>query len=283
VYTRPVLCVIGDVVEDVVVHLQAPPERATDTPARIVRRRGGSAANVAVAASRAGCPTRFIGRIADDQVGQQLVDDLEDEGVDVRVQRGPGRTGAVVVLVEPGGERTMLPDRAAALELGSIDRSWLEGVTWLHIPAYSLCGEPIGASTIAAAQHVRGSWGRISVDVSSASIVRAFGQDAFRKLVSSLTPEVVFANRDEAPLVAGVATPLLVVKRGNEPVELVVARDQRELVPVDEVPGVADTTGAGDAFAGGFLAATIAGATRQAAVAAGHQSASAVLRDHAAE
>ncbi len=277
------LCVIGDVVEDVVVHLQAPPERATDTPARIVRRRGGSAANAAVAASRAGCPTRFIGRIADDLVGQQLVDDLEDEGVDVRVQRGPGRTGAVVVLVEPGGERTMLPDRAAATELSSIDRSWLEGVTWLHVPAYSLCDEPIGTSTIAAAQHVRGSWGRLSVDVSSASIVRAFGQDAFCELVSSLAPEIVFANRDEAPLVAGVATPLLVVKRGHEPVELVVGRDQRELVPVDEVPGVADTTGAGDAFAGGFLAATIAGATRQAAVAAGHQSATAVLRDHAAE
>ena len=270
-------------VEDVVVHLQSPPERATDTPARIVRRRGGSAANVAVAASRAGCPTRFIGRVGDDQVGQQLVDALEDEGVDVRVQRGPGRTGAVVVLVEPGGERTMLPDRAAAVELESIDRTWLEGATWLHVPAYSLCAEPIGTSTIAAAQHVRASWGRISVDVSSASLVRSFGEDAFRELVASLAPEVVFANRDEAPLVAGVAVPLVVVKRGGEPIELVVGRDQRELVPVDEVTGVADTTGAGDAFAGGFLAATIAGADKTAAVAAGHEAAIAVLRRHAAE
>ena len=280
-YTSPVLCIVGDVVEDVVVYLQRPPERATDTPARIVRRRGGSAANVAVAAARAGCPTRFIGRIADDQLGQQLVDALEDEGVDARVQRGPGRTGAVVVLVEPGGERTMLPDRAAALELGSIDRSWLEGVTWLHAPAYSLCAEPIGTSTIAAAQHVRASWGRISVDVSSASLVRSFGEEAFRELLASLAPEVVFANGDEAPLVAGLAVPLLVVKRGGEPVELV--HEERELVPVDEVAGVADTTGAGDAFAGGFLAATIAGAVRTAAVSAGHEAASAVLRSHGLE
>ena len=258
-YTWPVLCVVGDVVEDVVVHLQSPPERATDTPrphraaARWQRSQRGRRR------CRAGCPTRFIGRIADDQLGQQLVDALEDEGVDVRVQRGPGRTGAVVVLVEPGGERTMLPDRAAAVELGSIDRSWLEGVTWLHVPAYSLCAEPIGTSTIAAAQHVRGSWGRISVDVSSASLVRSFGEDAFRELLASLAPEVVFANRDEAPLVAGVAVPLLVVKRGGEPVELV--HDGRaSWSPSTRSPGVADTTGAGDAFAGGFLAATIAGA-----------------------
>ena len=87
------LCVVGDVVEDVVVHLQAPPERATDTPRTDRAARGGGAANVAVAAARAGCPTRFIGRVGDDQVGQQLVDDLEDDGVDVRVQRGPAAPG----------------------------------------------------------------------------------------------------------------------------------------------------------------------------------------------
>ena len=64
-----VLCVIGDLVEDVVVHAAASPARGTDTPARIDRTRGGSAANVAVAAVAAGCATRFIGRVGDDSVG----------------------------------------------------------------------------------------------------------------------------------------------------------------------------------------------------------------------
>ena len=101
------------------------------------------------------------------------------------------------------------------------------------------------------------------MDVSSASLVRSFGQDAFRELVASLAPEVVFANRDEAPLVAGVAVPLLVVKRGGEPIELVVGGSSASWSQSTRCRGVADTTGAGDAFAGGFLAATIAGADQK--------------------
>ena len=64
----------------------------------------------------------------------------------MRVQRR-GRTGSVVVLVGPDGERTMLPDRGAATELTDVDPAWLDGVTWLHVPSYSLLSEPIGAAS----------------------------------------------------------------------------------------------------------------------------------------
>ena len=139
------------------------------------RRRGGGR-----------CPTRFIGRVGDDPLADQLVDVLADADVETYVQRGRGRTGSVVVLVEPDGERTMLPDRAAAAELASVDESWLDGVTWLHAPAYSLCGEPIGTATAALVRHVQGRWGRISVDVSSVAVVRAFGVAAFVELLRQL-------------------------------------------------------------------------------------------------
>lgn len=268
---------VGDLVEDVVVRLDRPIEVATDTPARIERRRGGSAANVAVAAARAGCPVRFIGRVGDDALADQLVDELTDVEVDVRVQRGGGRTGTVVVLVGVDGERTMLPDRAVAVELGPLDPDWLSGVTWLHVPAYSLCAEPIASSTRAAVAHVRATWGRVSVDVSSAGVVRAYGEERFAALLGELAPDVVFANEDEAALVAGVGFPLLVVKHGPEPVELRRPRGHCEVVAIEPVPGAPDTTGAGDAFAGGFLAATLAGADPAAAVGAGAQAARAVL------
>ncbi|MET0147465.1 MAG: PfkB family carbohydrate kinase, partial [Ilumatobacteraceae bacterium] len=250
------LCVIGDLVEDVVVRLPSAPARGTDTPAVVGRSRGGSAGNVSAAAAAAGAAVRFVGRVGEDAIGAALVDSLRGEGVDVCVQRA-GRTGTIVVLVEPGGERTMLPDRGAAGELGPVDPSWLAGVSWLHVPAYSLCTEPIGSSTLGAVQRVRSSGGQVSIDVSSVAVVAAFGVARFARLIGAIEPAIVFANAEEAELVAGLDVPLLVVKDGGRPVRLHRA-GAVATVAVPPVEPLLDTPGAGDAVAGGFLAATLA-------------------------
>jgi sugar/nucleoside kinase (ribokinase family) len=272
-----VLCVVGDLVEDVVVHPVAAPVRGTDVAAEVRRTRGGSAANVAAAAVAAGCRTRFVGRIGSDAIGTALVSSLADAGVDVRVQRA-GRTGCIVVIVEPGGERTMLPDRGAAAELGAVDPSWLAGVTWLHVPAYSLCADPIGTSTLGAVEVVRAGGGRLSIDVSSVGTVSAFGPARFVSLASELAPEVVLATTSEAALLGDWAPSLLVVKHGADPVELRRSGGAPSFVEVPPIDGVLDTTGAGDAFAGGFLAATLGGASPAEAAAAGNALARRTLR-----
>ena len=169
-----VLAVVGDLLEDIVVRLASTPALGTDTPARIERRRGGSAANVAACAAQAGVPVRFIGSVGDDDLGDRLVGDLAADGVDVRVQRRD-RTGSVVVLVGPDGERTMLPDRAAAMMLADVDADWLDGVTWLHVPSYSLLSEPIGSSVLAMIKAARLRGVKVSVDVSSVAVVEQFG------------------------------------------------------------------------------------------------------------
>jgi sugar/nucleoside kinase (ribokinase family) len=265
-----VLGVVGDLLEDVVIQAAGPPARGTDTAARIRRRRGGSAANVAALAAHIGCPVRFIGRVGDDALGAHLVASLAADGVDVRVQRA-GRTGTVAVLVEPGGERTMLPDRAAAAELEVIEPAWLDGVTWLHVTAYSLCTEPAGSDCPAAsaAGRVASAGGRVSVDVSSVAVVEAFGRSRFADVLDAVAPDVLFATAAEARLLERVPPGVLVVKDGPRPVVITHPRGRVDRVDVPAVGAVVDTTGAGDAFAAGYIAAMLDGSSEVDAARAG--------------
>ena len=104
---RGCLTVVGDLVEDVVVWPDGPVARGSDTPSRVFRSRGGSAANVAVAAAPL-VPTRFLGCVGSDPLGERLVAELEAAGTEVRVQRR-GRTGGV-------GHPAILPCRAPGPE-----------------------------------------------------------------------------------------------------------------------------------------------------------------------
>jgi sugar/nucleoside kinase (ribokinase family) len=276
----PLVTVIGDLVEDVVVHVRRPVRPATDNPAVVVRRRGGSAANVAAVAAAHG-PSRFIGRVGHDPLGDALIADLAATGVDVRVQRG-GRTGCIVVLVDQSGERTMFPDRGASAELDAIDPGWLEHTAVLHLPFYGFSGDGPGEHLLQAAATVRAGGGRVTVDLSASSLIDDLGAARLSHLMTALAPSIVFANDDEARA-AGLrsSTPprgcAYVVKSGPRPASIFTADGARFDVPAHEVETVSDTTGAGDAFAGGFLAAWAAGATLERACRAGHDAAARVV------
>ena len=178
--------------------MRSPLRAATDTAARVFRARGGSGANVAALAAPL-VPTRFIGRVGADAAGAALVDDLAAAGVDVRVQRA-GRTGTVVLLVDAEGERTMFPDRGASAELADVDPAWLDGVAWLHLPAYGFEREPMRGelARLAAAARQRGA--RVSVDASSTGLIAGLGVELALALIRAIAPDVLFANEDEAAL-----------------------------------------------------------------------------------
>lgn len=274
---------LGDLVEDVVVHLAGPIQEASDTAAVIVHRQGGSAANVAVAAARGGHAARFIGQVGDDRTGDHLVAELERHGVEVAGARG-GRTGTVVALVDEHGERSMLSDRGASADLSPADPAWLEGLHTLHVPFYSLVVEPLAttACQLVAWAHDRGL--TVSVDASSVSVLEAFGVTRAVELLRALSPGVLLANADEArclgePGLRAVDAGLLVVKHGADPAVVTAHGQPPEQVPVPPVPDVRDTTGAGDAFAAGFLAALAGGADPTAATLAGHARAAATIGD----
>ena len=272
------LAVVGDLVEDVVVWPSGPVAHGSDTPSTVFRSRGGSAANVAVAAAPL-VPTRFLGCVGSDAVGDRLVAELTAAGVEVVVQRR-GRTGTVVVLVDVDGERTFLPDRAAAAELAPVADTALDGVAVLHAPTYGLLGGRTATSLRALLDTARRRGVEVSLDASSWTVLRALGVEDYRHLVQRLQPLVLLANADEAreldlrdrPL--GVLT---VVKDGPRPTTVLEPDGTSWSVPVEPVAGVRDSTGAGDAFAAGWLSARMEGRDVGACVLRGHALARRVL------
>ena len=280
---RGILVVAGDLVEDIVVWADEPLRTATDTAARVFRARGGSAANVAALAAPL-VPTRFIGRGGADAAGAALADDLAAAGVDVRVQRG-GRTGTVVLLVDAEGERTMFPDRGASAELAEVESGWLDDVAWLHLPAYGLEREPMRAELLRLAALARAVGARISVDASSTGLLAGIGVARALDLVRAIRADVLLANEDEAALlglagggaVAASVAPIVVIKHGPLPTDIVEAGELVARVDVAPVDEIRDLTGAGDAFAAGFIAATLRGSDLATACRAGHERAASVL------
>jgi len=278
------LASLGDLVEDVIVRLDGPVNVASDTRAMISRRRGGSAANVVARAAVLGHPARFLGQVGSDAIGSALIAELHDDGVDASMVRRGGSTGTIIALVDHLGERSMLTDRRACLELRDPDPSWLAGVDALHVPFYSLVGGPVAvtARTLIGWAHDRDI--AVSIDLSSTAIMSELGVDEVIRRLTDVAPTVVLANADEADMLA-VDGPLVgtltVVKRGPRPA--IVHQLGASTVEVDaiEVAGVNDTTGAGDAFAAGFLTSPDWVDDPLAACSAGHRAAAGLLRSRA--
>lgn len=275
------LAALGDLLEDVIVRLAGPVNVASDTHAHISRRRGGSAANVVARAAALGHPARFLGQVGTDAIGTALLAELSDDGVDTSMVGRGGSTGTIVALVDHLGERTMLTDRQACLDLHDPDPSWLDGVDTLHVPFYSLATGSVAATagTVIGWANERGI--RVSIDMSSTAILSEVGLDEVVRRLAAAAPTVVFANADEAAVLAvegPVAGALTVVKHGAHPA--VLHRSDGSTIEVEaiEVPGVNDTTGAGDAFAAGFLTSPGWVDDPTAACEAGHRAAAELLR-----
>ncbi len=290
----PRVVVLGDLMLDVVLAPDDALVAGTDVPGRVTLRQGGSAANTARWLGRLGARTTLIGAVGRDPAGRALVAAVRSDRVVSRVVRVAGeRTGRIGVFVSPTGERSFVADRGAADRLtpGELDAAWFKRVSLLHLPAYSLVGEPLGAAARRAIQLARTAGGLVSIDLASIGPLLARGRLAAVSLVRDAGPDLLFATAAEADALVGRdhaeglldLAPIAVVKRGARGAT-VMALEQGSRLRFEVATTrlrAADTTGAGDAFDAGFivdwLTSRAAGrslaAALQSAALAGHRTA----------
>jgi len=272
---------VGDLMVDVVAAAAEPLAHASDTEARVRWTGGGAAANVAAWLASQDVGVALVSRAGDDLAGRGAVAELRAAGVATRVTLDPARaTGTCVVVVGADGERTMLPDRGANLALAPGDlpaELWAPG-NHLHLSGYVLLHDGPRAAGLAALERARAAGMTISVDPASAAPLRACGPERVREWIGRV--DALLPNVDEARALTGESDPeaagrALATQVGEVVVTLgadgALWTDGHDVVFADAPRGVevVDATGAGDAFAAGWLAAWRAGATPAAALSAG--------------
>ncbi|WP_435877005.1 carbohydrate kinase family protein [Streptomyces acidicola] len=268
------LLVVGDVVTDIVARHRGPLASGTDTAASVRTLPGGAGANVACWAAHWGCAeVRLLGRVGTDAAAWHE-QELTACGVRPLLVVDPvAPTGTVICLVDTdaAAERTFLTDSGASLRLdpGDWSDSLLDGVARLHLSGYLLFSEPSRALVAGAVDSARARGVPVSLDPASAGFLTELGVHRFLALVEGI--DVLLPSRDEACLLTGLPdpsdaaaklsrhVPLVVAKQGAD--GALVARSGTVHARVPAAPATPhDTTGAGDAFTGAFLAALLAGA-----------------------
>ncbi len=283
--------VIGDLMTDVVAWASAPLAHASDTPAQITTHPGGGGANVAARLAALGVPALLVARAGNDAAGRAAIEELRAAGVRTSVAVDPVRpTGTCVVIVEETGERTMLPDRGAnaALTPADLPVEELRAATHLHLSGYTLLDPGSRAAGLVALEHAREAGLSVSVDPASAAPIEVTGARAFLDWVRHA--DVLLPNVEEAVALTGARDP--------QAAAWALARDGRDVVitlgadgalwsdgeqvvraAAADAPAPVDSTGAGDAFTAGWLAARLDGAEPAEALAAANGLAAATLRE----
>jgi len=260
------VAVIGEAAVDLVARVDALPRSGGFALARSCGRfAGGSAGNVAAALSRLGHQVRFFGQVGDDEDGRFLSRAFKRDGVDTdQFLRVTGyETPRCLVMVDDGGQRMILgfPRTTAGLQPEAFH---------LDAIARAACAF-IGPTHTGLARRVA-----LAANLGSAAIFYAPGGLCHCLDLSELEPvlrrtDTLFLNEEEASALTGspdleagiaclldIGAAMVVTTLGREGA-LVARGKERHRVPAMPAPKVRDTTGAGDAFAAGFVSGRLRG------------------------
>ena len=273
-----VLC-IGDVMLDVVVKLQGAINYGEDTPSKITTHGGGAAGNVASWIAHTGTHATIVARVGNDSAGAALVSEFDDLKVDhSSLIKTSDPTGVVVILVDQKGERTMFPETGANSGLTLSDMPSLSGFDAAYVSGYALLNPRSRAGVLEMIAEIRSAGIPLFYDTVTVGAMK----EVERNLILSWLPlmDYVLPNEEEALYVADAEDvdsalkkllelcPTVIIKRG--PDGAVAQERGGNRIDIDAIKTVvADTTGAGDSFAAGFISTKISGGDLQASAMAG--------------
>lgn len=253
--------VLGDAVVDVIPNAQG----------QEVKYAGGAPANVAVAIARLGNCAAFIGRVGDDEHGHFMQETLNRERVDTRYMRLDNEQRTSTVKVElNNGERsfrfTVIP--SADQFLTPQDLPQFRAKQWLHCCSIALAREPSRSTTLTAIKNIKQQGGFVCFDPNLREEVWENPEEIRGVIMATLGyADVVKFSDDELlwltqtdSIEAGMSVirdlklPLVIITQGAKGALVYIQGESQGSFAGKPVQPI-DTTGAGDAFVGGLLAA----------------------------
>lgn len=215
-------------------------------------------------------PPCYTGAVGTDNEGKIFEDTLAAEGVEPSLAFKSDPTGTSAIIVTPDSERTMYTNLSACrrLDIDDVDISKLLDSAFFHTTGYMWDTENQMEAAKNTAYRAKERGVKVSFDIADPFVVDRYRQDLVAWIPGNV--DVLFANRDEMKMLTGCTdcdsdvilkasrfAPLVVMKVGKD--GCLIQEDGRVTEVAGEKVDCIDTTGAGDAFAGGFLYGLCAG------------------------
>ena len=234
---------------------------------------GGSAANTAAVAALLGARVAYLGRVADDQLGTVFSHDIATVGVHFPTPKlvGGAPTARCLIAVTPDGQRTMNTFLGACVSFGpdDVDPALVADSAVTYLEGYMFDPPAAQAAFHKAATAAHAAGRQVALTLSDAFCVHRH-RAAFRALVAGHI-DILFANEAEITALYETNTLAEAAALVRQEVALaaltmsadgsMIIRGPETLLIAAEPTELIDSTGAGDAYAAGFLAAHTAGKT----------------------